>query len=134
MTLGGEVDHGVDASLREKPLDERVVLNVAADEGVAGVPLALLQVRQVTGVGEEIEVDDGQIGSFGDDQADEVAADEPGSTGNQDRLQSASMKSLNNSTSPPSGEQARSLLHLLQPVPAPVPDSAVVASPGHFRT
>jgi len=93
VRLGGEVHHGVGIVLGEDAADELAVGDVAVEEAVA-LGEALVEageVLEVARVGQLVEVQDETVlpGRL-QQEADEVRADEPGSTGNeqlsQDRL------------------------------------------------
>jgi hypothetical protein len=84
MALGREVHHRPRAVFRQQAVDQRAVPDVALHEGVPGVALQGGQVLEVARVGQGVEVDDGLIG-LAQPVQHEVAADEAGAAGDQDR-------------------------------------------------
>ena len=85
VRFGGKIDDGARLVLGEQPGDEVEVADVALDEEVARVALQGGEVLEVAGVGQRVEVDDGLIG-LGQPVEDEVAADEAGTTGDEDHV------------------------------------------------
>ena len=73
--------------------DEVEVADVALDENVARVALQGGEVLEVAGVGQRVEIDDRLIG-LGQPVEDEVAADEAGSAGDEDRVHWISVRIL----------------------------------------
>lgn len=60
------------------------VADVFLHERVVGLVLDVVQVSQVAGVGQLVEVDDVVVGVLVDEQADYMAADETGTAGDYD--------------------------------------------------
>ena len=81
--LGGEVDDGLDAG--EEAADQVPVADVAEDEFVAGVVLDVLEVVEVPGIGQLVQVDDLRLLVAAEEEADEVAADEARPARDEDR-------------------------------------------------
>src|SRR5207249_287105 len=84
VTLGREVDDVGDAVPHRGP-DGLPVGDVAADELVPRVALDVLEVGEVAGVGQGVEVDDRHAGVGGEEVADEVRPDEPAPAGHEQR-------------------------------------------------
>ena len=57
MAFGGEVDHGARPVLRQQPLHQRTVADVALHEDVTGVAAQAGQILGIAGVGELVEID-----------------------------------------------------------------------------
>ena len=85
MALGGEVHDGARAVLGQQAVDQGAVADVAMHEDVACVAAQALEVAQVAGVGERIEVEHGLAAGLGAGQPveHEVAADEAGAAGDE---------------------------------------------------
>ena len=84
VRFGGKIDDGAGLVLGEELGDEVEVADVALDEDMARVALQGGEVLEVAGVGQRVEIDDRLIG-MGQPVEDEVAADEAGSAGDEDR-------------------------------------------------
>ena len=78
MSLSREVDAVIDALL-EKGVDYLGVGDVGVDEGITGIPDVFLDVVEVAGVGQLVEVNDLGVRVIVHDEMDEVGADEAGS-------------------------------------------------------
>ena len=85
VALGGEVDHRVDGVLGEHPAHQLAVGDVAVNELVARLPLEIGEAFAVPRVGEFVEHDHAEV-RLREQQAHEVAADEPGAAGDQDAV------------------------------------------------
>ena len=83
MRLGGEIHENVDAPLH-RPLDVGLRGDVAFEEQVPGVPLQVLEVGGIAGVGELVEDGDPPVGVGGESVVDVVGADESGPPGDED--------------------------------------------------
>jgi len=85
VAFGGEVDDGAGTMGAEKRGDELGVADVSADEAVARVQFERREVGGISGVGEQIEIDDD--GGRGLDRGEnEVGADEAGAAGDEDQV------------------------------------------------
>ena len=84
MALGGEVDDAVDMFVLHQLIDTLEVADVHLDEAVVRLVLDVLQVSEVAGVGQLVEVDDFVFRIFVDEEADDVAADEAGAACDDD--------------------------------------------------
>ena len=84
MAFGGQVDDAVHVVFLHELHDAVEVADVRLDEGVVRAVLDVLQVGQVAGVGQFVEVDDVIVRIFVHEQAHHVAADEPGAAGDDD--------------------------------------------------
>jgi hypothetical protein len=62
MALGGEVGDGVDGVLAQQPIHQRPIADVALNEGMPGRIGQVAQVVQRTGVGQQVEGDDADVG------------------------------------------------------------------------
>ena len=76
VALGRQVDDAVYAVLRHQRLDGPVVADVGLHEHVVLLVLHVLQVGQVAGVGQLVQVDDTILGVFVHEQAHHVGTDE----------------------------------------------------------
>jgi hypothetical protein len=83
VALGGEVDDCPYLVLGQEPLDEAAVGDVAADKGVPWVARQAVEVPDVAGVGELVEVYD-TLARGGEPVDHEVGADEAGAAGDED--------------------------------------------------
>ena len=81
MGLGGEVDDAVDVLFLEELQDAVEIADVEADETVVRAVLDVLQVREVAGVGQFVEVDDPVLRVFVHEEPHDVRADETGAAG-----------------------------------------------------
>ena len=84
MALGGEVYDAVDVFILHQLVDTLEVADVHLDEAVVRLVLDVLQVGEVAGVGQLVEVDDFVFRIFVDEEADDVAADEAGAACDDD--------------------------------------------------
>lgn len=87
MTFGRKMDHGVERAGREQLADKGGVGYIALDEAVAGGPVRR-QIGQIGGVariGQLVQIDHPRIGALGQDQPDEIGADEAAASGDQKR-------------------------------------------------
>ena len=81
--LSRKVDDGAGAVLGEKFGDEFGIADIAANEGMLGIPLKVCEVLEIPCVGELVEVDDGILLEC-DPIEDEVGTDESGAAGDDD--------------------------------------------------
>jgi hypothetical protein len=84
VRLGSEMEDALD--VLQDAADKIPVADVAPDELVADVASDVVQVVEVAGVGQLVEVDDPDVGICGQEEMDEVAADESGPAGDEDGL------------------------------------------------
>ena len=84
VALGGKMDDAVHLFLLHKGVEAFEVADVHLDELVVRLVLYVLEVFQVAGVGQFVKVDDLVLGIFVDKQADNVTADESGTSGYDD--------------------------------------------------
>ena len=84
MALGSEVDHAVDRIVLEDLADCVKVADVGLDEDIVGGYFDVLQVGQVAGIGQFVEIDDAVIRVFLDEETDNMAADKASAAGNKD--------------------------------------------------
>ena len=84
MALGREVHHGARAVFGQQAVHQRPVANVALHEHMPGITLQCGQVLEVARVRERVEVDDGFV-RLAQPVEHEVAANEAGAAGDQDR-------------------------------------------------
>jgi hypothetical protein len=86
-TPGPKIHDRVDAVLLAQPVDQLLVADVSAHQHVARRIHGAGQVLGVTGVGEQVQIDDfSRELSFTEQTADERGADEPGAAGHQQGL------------------------------------------------
>jgi len=78
VRLGGEIHHGVDLVVGEQAGDEVGVADVSLREDVARIVREVGEIGGVTGVGEQVEVDDlaERRAGLGEALTNEIAADE----------------------------------------------------------
>ena len=76
MALGGKVDDAVDFVFGDYAAHLVEVGDVGLHEGVVGLVLDVLQVGEVAGIREFVEVDNVVVGIFVDEQAHHMGADE----------------------------------------------------------
>lgn len=84
MAFGGEIDDGTWFGVGQQVGDEIAITDVAVDELVTRIAIKLLEVLEVTGVGQQVEVNDGFV-TLLEPVEDEVRADETGGTSNKNR-------------------------------------------------
>jgi hypothetical protein len=68
--FGGEVDDGID--FLDEGSGEGLIGDIAFDEAIPGVGGYIPEIRQIAGIGEQIEVDNLVLGIFRQDMADEM--------------------------------------------------------------
>ena len=83
MALGGEVHDGARPVLGEQPVEQRPVADVTLHEHMPRVAAQRIEVVQVAGVGQRVEVDDGLVARC-EPVENEVAADEAGAAGDEE--------------------------------------------------
>ena len=83
VRFGGEVDDGVGRKLVQQGVHQRRVANVAVHEAIPRIGRHRLQVLEVPGVGELVQIDQGANAILRKHQADERRSDEPRAAGNQ---------------------------------------------------
>ena len=76
MALGCQVDDAIHLLLLHQLVERLEVADVHLHEFVVGLVLHVLEVGEVAGVGELVEVDDVVVGVLVDKEADHVRADE----------------------------------------------------------
>ena len=86
VALGRQVYHALHAVLAHQGEHGAVVADVGPDEPVVGPVLDVLEVGQVAGVGQLVNVYDQAVGILVDEQAHHVAANESGPAGDDDAL------------------------------------------------
>ncbi len=84
MALGGEIDDRPGAILPEQPRDQCALADVAVHEDMPGVAAQRVQVGEIAGVSELVEIDD-RGADLADPVEHEIRADESGAAGHQDR-------------------------------------------------
>ena len=84
MALGGEMDDAVDMLVLHQLVNALEVADVHLDELVVGLALDILEVGEVTGIGEFVDVDDVVFGVLVYEQPYHMAANESGSAGDDD--------------------------------------------------
>ncbi len=83
VTLGGEIDDGLDLMLVDQSLHQGSVADVSVDEDVVLVLDELGEVLEVARVGQLVEIDQQAVRMLREDHLHEVASDETRPTGNQ---------------------------------------------------
>jgi len=83
VAFSGEINDCFDFVFGEDFVDEFGVADVAFDEDVVFVFEASVEIFEVAGVGEFVEVDDEAFGVFVEKHSDKIAADESGSSCNE---------------------------------------------------
>ncbi len=83
MALGGEVDDGARFGIRQQVGDEIAITDVAADELVTRITFEFLEVLEIAGVSEQVEVNDKLIGLLQPIEH-EVGTNEAGGASNED--------------------------------------------------
>ena len=83
MGFCGEMHHLPHVVTGEKLVHQGAVADVAAHEGVVRLVRQIGQVFRVTGIGELVEVDYLQVRAGGQQEADEVGADEAATAGDE---------------------------------------------------
>ena len=84
MALGGEVDDAIDMFILHQFIDPFKVADVHLDKAVVRLVLYVLQVGEVAGIGQLVEVDDLIFGIFVHKKTNNVTADETSATGDDD--------------------------------------------------
>ena len=85
MAFRRQVDDAVDILLLHQPEHRVKITDVRLDKGVIGLVLDVLEVRQVAGVGQFVDIDDMIVRIFRDEKPHDVRADEPGTAGDHYR-------------------------------------------------
>src|SRR6266571_834078 len=75
MRLGGKVDDRLNPMLPHDAVNESRIADIPMDKGVAWMPLDVVQVLQITGVAEGIEIDHLRVFPS-EEETDEVRPDE----------------------------------------------------------
>ena len=83
VALRGKVDDVIEIVLCKQALDQLLVADVALHEDVAGVALNVLQVLEVAGVGQLVEVDQQDLGVFLEHIMHKVGTDKTGAAGDK---------------------------------------------------
>ncbi len=86
VALSGKVDNAVDMLALHEGVDGVKIANVGTDEGVVGLILDVLQVGEVAGVCQFVDIDDVILGVFVHEKTDDVAADEARSASDDDSI------------------------------------------------
>ena len=86
MGLGGEVDDAVDLFVLHQFVDAVEVADVHLDELVVLLVLDVLQVGEIAGIGQLVQVNYLVLWIFVYEEADDVAADETGSAGDDNAM------------------------------------------------
>ena len=84
MGFRGEVDDAVHVVLGDDFEDRLEVADVGLDEGVVGLVLDVLEVREVARVGQLVQVDDPVVRILVHEQPYDMVADETGAAGDED--------------------------------------------------
>ncbi len=84
MALGGEVDDAVDVLFLHQLVDAIEITDVHLDELIVGLVLDVLEVGEVAGIGQLVEVDDLVFRVFVDEKSNDMAADEACATSDDD--------------------------------------------------
>src|SRR3954449_10339747 len=77
VAFGGEVHDGARPVALERLLDEGPISDVPANEGMPGIATKLVEIAQIAGVGELVDVDDRLLRAR-QRREDEIRADEAG--------------------------------------------------------
>ena len=88
MAFRGKVDDRAWPMARQQPRHEVAVANVALHENMPRVCRHVVKRFEIARIGQCVEVDDRRV-LFGDPLPNKLAADEPGSAGDQDGLHAA---------------------------------------------
>ena len=83
MALSGKVDDVIEIVLCKQALDQLLVADVALHEDMAGVALNVLQVLEVAGVGQLVEVDQQDLGVLLEHIMHKVGTDKTGAAGDK---------------------------------------------------
>jgi hypothetical protein len=83
MALSGKVDDIIEIVLCKQALHQFLVADVALHEHMAGVALHVLQVLQIAGIGQLIQVDQQDLGVLLEHIVNKVGADKTGAAGDQ---------------------------------------------------
>ena len=86
MRLGSKMNDGIDVVLFQQTLDENAIADAALDKRVSGWIRQLFQIFPAAGIGQCVQIDNLSQRFAGQDEMDEIGADEPRSTGYQDVL------------------------------------------------
>ena len=86
VTLGGQMDDAVDLLVLHQLVEGVEVADVHPHELVIRLVLDVLQIGQIAGVGELVEIDDIILGIFVHKEANNMASDESGTAGDNDIL------------------------------------------------
>ena len=84
MALGSQVDDAIDLLLLHELVEGVEVADVHLHKLVVGAVLNVLQVSEVAGIGQLVEIDDVILGILVHKQAHHVASNEACATGNDD--------------------------------------------------
>ena len=83
MALSGKVDDVIEIVLCKQALDQLLVADVALHKDMAGVALNVLQVLEVAGVGQLVEVDQQDLGVLLEHIMHKVGTDKTGAAGDK---------------------------------------------------
>ena len=84
VALCGKVDDAIDIVLLHNGAHAVEVADIGLNKGVVRLVLDILEVGEVAGVSQGVEVNDFVLGVLVDKEADDVGTDEAGTAGNQD--------------------------------------------------
>ena len=86
VTLGGQMDDAVDLLVLHQLIEGVEVTDVHPDELVIRFVLNVLQIGQIAGIGELVEIDDIILGILVHKEANNMASDESGAAGDNNIL------------------------------------------------
>ena len=81
MTLGSKVDDAIDLLILHELIEGFVVADIHLDELIVGASLDILQIGEVTGIGELIEIDNLIFGILVDEQTYNMTPYKSGTAG-----------------------------------------------------
>ena len=85
MAFRRQVDDAVDILFLHQLEHLVEITDVRLDKGIIGLVLDVLEVREVAGVGQLIDIDDMIVRILRDEKPHDVRSDEPGTAGNHYR-------------------------------------------------
>ena len=83
VAFGGQMNDPVDVVLPHEFEHAVEVANVGLDESVVRFVFHILQIGQITGIRELVEIDNAVVGIFVDKQTNHMRTDKPGTAGNE---------------------------------------------------
>lgn len=84
MTLRGEMDDAVDVLAAHEIGDSLKIADVGFDESIVGAVFDILQVGEVTGIGQFVDIENVIVGVLVDKKLDYMCADKTGSSSDDD--------------------------------------------------